>query len=305
MKKIVKYLKKPKLIIIYLMNKNFFFFLSDELFLKLKFKLLIGYKLDLDNPQTFNEKLQWLKLYDRKDLYTKMVDKYEAKEYVKKIIGDEYIIKTYGVYDGYDEIDFDKLPNEFVMKPTHTSGDVYICTNKEEIDHKKLKKKVNKWLKRNYYMIHREWPYKNVKPRIIIEEYMEDEENEGLKDYKFFCFNEKFAYSFVCSERATSLKFTFFDKNGKFMNFCQDGCPNDPNVKKPKNYDKMIQLAEILAKDTIEVRVDFYEINNKIYFGELTFFDAAGFGKFEPEEWDKKVGDMLVLPKMEKKWHEK
>lgn len=276
---------------------NYLFFLPDKLYLKMLYRVKVGKKLNLTNPQTFNEKLQWLKLYDRKSEYTKMVDKYEVRKYVEDKIGKEHLIPLLGVYENFDAIDFDKLPNQFVIKCTHDSGGLLICKNKNEFNIENARKKINKCLKRNYYYNGREWPYKNVKPKIVIEKYMEDKKYKDLRDYKFFCFNGKFVYSFVCSERATSLKFTFFDKNGKFMNFCQDGCPNDPNVKKPKNYDKMIQLAEILARDTIEVRVDFYEINNKIYFGELTFFDASGFGKFEPEEWDLKIGKMLKLPK--------
>lgn len=251
MKKVIKYLKNPKLIIIYLMNKNFFFFLSDKLFLKWKFKILMGYKLDLNNPQTFNEKLQWLKLYDR--------------------------------------------------KPTHTSGDVYICTDKSNINYKELENKIKKWLKRKYFYIHREWPYKNVKPRIIIEEYLSDLKEGSLLDYKIFMFNEKLAYFLICSDRNTNLKFTFFDKNGKFINMTQDGEPNDKKLSLPDNYKEMVAMAKRISKGTIESRIDFYDINGKIYFGEITFFDSAGFGKFEPNEWDKKIGDMLKLPMKEEK----
>lgn len=297
MKKIIKYLKNPKLIIVYMMNKNLFFFLPDKLYLKWKFRLIMGYKLDLSDPQTFNEKLQWLKLYDRKPIYTAMVDKYEAKEYVKKIIGDEYIIRTYGVYNNYEEIDFDALPNQFVIKPTHTSGNVYICTDKSKIDYNMLKKKIDKWLKRNYYMLHREWPYKNVKPRIIIEEYLCDDKRKGLIDYKIFMFNEKHAYSLVCSDRKIDLKFTFFDNKDNFIELTQENCPNDKNVKLPINYKKMLELAQKISKGTIESRIDFYDINGKIYFGEITFFDSAGFGEFNPEEYDLKFGQMLKLSK--------
>ena len=297
MSKITRYIKNPGKIIVYLMNKNFFAFLPDKIYLKLKFKLLMGKKLNLKNPKTFNEKLQWLKLYDRKDIYTKMVDKYEAKEYVKNIIGEEYIIETLGIYDSFNDIDFSKLPNQFVLKPTHASGNVFICKDKSQINYKKLKKMVHKWLRRDYYKIHREWPYKNVKRRIIAEKYLSEFENQDIKDYKFFVFNHKFVYSFVCSDRQKNLKFTFFDKNKKMMNFTQDNCPNDVNIKLPKNYKKMVQLSEKLAQDAIEIRVDFYEINNKIYFGELTFYDSAGFGKFEPEEWDRKIGNWLKLPR--------
>ena len=297
MNKIIKYIKKTKLIIIYLMNKNFFFFLPDKVYLKWKFRLIMGYKLNLRNPQTFNEKLQWLKLYDRKPIYTTMVDKYEAKEYVKNIIGEEHIIKTLGIYNSYEEIDFDLLPNKFVIKPTHTSGDVYLCDNKSKINHKELKRKIKKWLKRDYYMVHREWPYKNIKPRIIIEKYLCNEKNKELIDYKISMFNEKHAYTLVCSDRKTDLKFTFFDNKDNFIELTQENCPNDKNVKLPINYKKMLELAQKISKGTIESRIDFYDINGKIYFGEITFFDSAGFGEFNPEEYDLKFGQMLKLPK--------
>lgn len=288
--------KSPKLVLNYLMNKRVFNCLNDETFLKIKYKNIMGKKLNLKNPQTFNEKLQWLKIYDRKPIYTKMVDKYEAKIYAKNIIGNEYIIPTLGIYNSFDEIDFEKLPKQFVMKPTHTSGNVYICLDKNDIDYKKLRKLTKKWLRINYYWMHREWPYKNVKPRIIIEEYIGDLSRDNVKDYKFFVFNGNFAYSFVCSERKTNLKFTFFDKNGEFLDITQDNCPNDKKISKPIKYQEMVELSKKLAKDAIQLRIDFYEVNSKIYFGELTFFDSAGFGKFDPEEWDYKIGEMLELP---------
>ena len=203
MNKIISYIVEPKKIILYLMNKNYLSFIPDKTFLKMKYKLMMGTKLDLENPKTFNEKLQWLKLHDRNPEYTKMVDKYEAKEYVANIIGKEYIIPTLGVWDKFDDIDFDALPNEFVLKPTHTSGNVFICKDKSKIDYKKLKKQVNKWLKRDYYRIHREWPYKNVKPRIIAEEYMENKDHTSIKDYKFYCFNGQADYVMICTGRET------------------------------------------------------------------------------------------------------
>lgn len=302
MKKVIKYLKNPKLIIIYMMNKNFFFFLSDKLFLKWKFKILMGYKLDLNNPQTFNEKLQWLKLYDRKPTYTKMVDKYEAKEYVKNIIGEEYIIKTLGIYNSFEEIDFEKLPNQFVIKPTHTSGDVYICTDKSNINYKELENKIKKWLKRKYFYIHREWPYKNVKPKIIIEKYMTDNSNSSqLTDYKVYTFNGRAKMIMINKDRGVDTKADYFDTDYQCLDFFWGYPHAEVKPQKPKCFDEMIELAEKLAKDTYELRVDFYEVNGQIYFGEMTFFDAAGFGKFEPNEWDKKIGDMLKLPMKEKK----
>lgn len=284
-------------IILSLCARNFFWFLSDKAYLKMLYRIKIGKKLDLKEPKTFNEKLQWLKLYDRKPEYVKMVDKYEVRNYVKEKIGEEYLIPLLGVYNNFDDIKFDELPDQFVIKCTHDSGGLVICKNKNELDIKKARKKINKCLKRNYYYNGREWPYKNIKPRIIIEKYMIDAKTKVLNDYKFFIFNDKFIYSFICSDRTKLLKFTFFDKNGKFMNFTQDDCPNDPKAVKPKNYNEMIFLAERLAKGIPQVRVDFYEVNGKIYFGEMTFFDSSGFGKFEPEEWDLKIGKMLKLPK--------
>lgn len=208
MKKLIKLIKNPSLLILYLMNKGVLNWLNDETFLKIKYRLIMGKKLNLENPKTFNEKLQWLKLYDRKDIYTTMVDKYEAKKYVANIIGDEYIIPTLGIYNSFEEIDFNKLPNQFVIKPTHTSGDIYICKDKNKIDYKKLKKEINRWLKRKYYYLHREWPYKDIKPRIIIEKYMDNKLSEEMKDYKFMCFNGKVKCSFVCSGRRNKERIT-------------------------------------------------------------------------------------------------
>lgn len=298
MKKIINYLKQPKKIIIYLMNKNFFFWMKDKTYLKLKYRLILNKKLDLNNPKTFNEKLQWLKLYDRNLNYTKMVDKYEAKKYVADIIGNEYIIKTLGIYKKFEEIDFDKLPKQFVMKPTHTSGDIFICKDKDKINYKKLRKKVNKWLKRKYYYFHREWPYKNIKPRIIIEEYMKDNtKKDELKDYKFMCFNGKVKCAFVCSDRyeKDGLKVDFYDLEWRKMPFQRHYPNSKENIPKPKNYELMIELAEKLAKGITFIRVDFYEINERVFFGELTFFPGSGFEEFTPEEYDEFLGEMLDL----------
>ena len=169
-KKIMKYIKNPSNIILYLMNKNILWWLNDKTYLKLKYKLVMKSKLNLENPKTFNEKMQWLKIYDRKPEYTKMVDKYEAKKYVASIIGEEYIIPTLGVYNKVDDIDFKKLPEQFVIKTTHDSGSVFICKNKNEFNMDKVKKIINKSLNKNYYYESREWPYKDVKPQIIVEE---------------------------------------------------------------------------------------------------------------------------------------
>ena len=298
MNKIIKYIKKPSNVLLYLMNKNFFKWIPDEKYITIKYKLEMNQKLNLKEPRTFNEKLQWLKLYDRKPEYTKMVDKYEAKKYVANIIGKKYIIPTLGVWDKFEDIEFDKLPKQFVLKPTHTSGNVFICKDKEKINYKQLRKMINKWLKRDYYLVHREWPYKNIKPKIIAEQYMVDDSGMKLKDYKFFCFNGIAQTILVCSNRNGSFKNTnFYDINWNLQPFTREKHKNsNEQIKKPKNLDEMITVAEKLSKDIPFVRVDLYEINGKVYFGELTFYPSSGFEGFEPEEWDKKLGDMLELP---------
>lgn len=307
MKKIIKYMKHPMNIILYLMNKGCFKWIGDKKYLEIKYKIIIGKKLNVNNPQTFNEKLQWLKLYDRNPEYTNMVDKYEAKKYVANIIGEKYIIPTLGVWDKFEDIDFNKLPNQFVLKPTHTSGNVFICKNKNSINYNKLKKDVNKWLKRKYYYLHREWPYKNVKFQIIAEKYMRDETEIELKDYKFMCFNGKVKCSFVCSNRNSKqgLNVDFFDLDWNKMPFERHYKNSKENISKPKNYELMIQLSEKLSTNIPFVRVDFYEINGRVYFGELTFYPGSGFEEFSPEKYDKILGDMLELPKEKREENEK
>lgn len=277
--KILKVIKHPKYILIALDRKNIIR-LSDEKFLELQYENKMGETLDLENPKDFNQYIQWLKLNNRNPEYTKMVDKFDAKEYVSSIIGKEYIIPNLGVYDRFEDIDFDALPDKFVIKPTHTSGDVYICTDKTKIDFENLKTMINKWLKKNYYLVHREWPYKDIKPRIIIEEYMEDETG-GLIDYKVFAFQGKCKYVMACLDRNKGeTKYIYFDKCWNMKKeFSEDGIKYGDNVsvKMPKNLDKMFEFATILSKDIPFVRVDFYEVNGKLYFGELTFFPSAGF----------------------------
>ena len=272
--------------------------MPDEEFLKLKFKYLMGKDLDLENPQTFNEKLQWLKLNDRKPIYTTMVDKAEAKKYVAGIIGEEHIIPTYGVWERFDDIDFDALPNEFVLKCTHDCGGLVIVRDKSKLDKTAAKKKITKCLKRNYYLTGREWPYKNVKPRILAEKYMEDEETRDLRDYKIFTFGGVPKALFIATDRESQneTKFDFFDTEFKHLPI-KNGHPNaDSMPKKPKTFDQMLSLASELSKNIPHLRVDFYEVNGQTYFGELTFSHWSGFVPFDPPEWDKKFGEWLILP---------
>ncbi|MCM1113998.1 MAG: glycosyl transferase [Clostridium sp.] len=272
--------------------------MSDKKYLELRYKYIIGKKLNLENPVTYNEKLQWLKLYDRKPEYTKMVDKYESKKYAADIIGEEYIIPTLGVWDNVNDIDFDALPNQFVLKCTHDSGGLVICKDKSTLDIENAKNTLEHFLHRNFYSIHREWPYKNVKPRIIAEEYMEDESGYELKDYKFFSFDGNVKAMFIATDRnaETETCFDFFDRDFNHLPVL-NGHPNTTKeIHKPVNYEKMIELAEKLSKNIPQVRIDFYNINGKIYFGEITFFHWSGLKKFEPEKYDKIFGDWITLP---------
>ena len=295
--RIKKAICNPKKLVIYVLCQ-ISPMLPDRLFLKVLFRLRMGYKLNLKNPQTFSEKLQWLKLYNHKAEYTNMVDKYEAKKYVASIIGEEYIIPTIGIWDSVDEIDFDKLPNQFVLKCTHDSGGIVICTDKSKLDVKKAKIKLKRGLNRNFYTQNREWPYKNIKPRIIGEQYMVDESGYELKDYKFFCFDGEPKAMFIATDRGVAneeTKFDFFDMEFQHLPFT-NGHPNsNKEVHKPLGFEKMKQLASSLSRNIPHVRIDFYDINGKIYFGEITFFHWSGTMPFEPIEWDYKFGEWIKL----------
>lgn len=278
--------------------------LSDRQYIKLRFRMIFKKKLNLKNPQTYNEKLQWLKLYDRNPEYSKLVDKYEVKQNIAEKLGQEYVIPTLGVWDKFEDIDFNALPNEFVLKCTHDSGGLVICKDKSKLDFESAKKKINASLKTNYYWQEREWVYKNVKPRIIAEKYMVDESGYELKDYKFFCFNGEVKALFIAKDRnkpGEETKFDFFDENFNHLPFT-NGHPNsEPPYIKPEGFEEMKELAAKISKNIPHVRVDFYNINGKIYFGEITFFHWGGMTPFKPEEWDYKFGEWLVLPNEKRK----
>lgn len=291
-------IKNPSYVIV-LINKSGIRFLNDKTYIKLFFKMRLGYEPDLEHPKTFNEKLQWLKIHDRKDIYTTMVDKYEVKKYVAETIGKEYIVPTLGVYNKFDDIDFNTLPNQFVIKCTHDSGGTIICKDKSRLNIKKAKKTITKLLKRNYYYAGREWPYKNVKPRIIVEKYMSCFGLDSAVDYKFFCFNGEPNIVLVCSDRFSNdgLKETWFDSEWNLLKITEGGHEIDRNIKKPIKFKKMKLLAKKLAQNMAFVRIDFYEFDGKVYFGEITFFPASGFERFDPKKWDRIFGDMIDLNK--------
>lgn len=299
MSKIIKYVKNPIHFLDFANNHRLLNLLPDRLYLKIWYWRKIGKKLNLKAPKTFNEKLQWLKLYDRKPIYTTMVDKQEVKKYVSDLIGEEYIIPTLGVWDKFDDIDFKFLPERFVLKCTHDSGGLVICKEKSLFDTGGARKKIEQSLKKNYYKSGREWPYKNVKPRIIAEKYMEDEEDKELRDYKFFVFDGEVKALYIASDRDkknTETKFDFFDVDFNHLDFtnahpCADILPHPP-----KNFEQMKVLAKELGKGIPQVRVDFYEVNGKIYFGEMTFYHMGGMSPFDPPVWDEKFGEWIKLP---------
>lgn len=264
----------------------------DSVYLKLRFKKIMMYPLDLKNPKTFNEKLQWLKLYNRKSEYTKMVDKYEAKKHVAGIIGEEYIIPTLGVWENVDEIDFDELPDQFVLKCTHDSGSYIICPNKNRLDIVSTKNKLENSLKHNFYWESREWPYKNVKPRIIAEEFI------GFypKDYKFFVFNGDIDSIMVCKDRDKGYpSFYFYDINWNRLYYQHEELEKNDQVEKPENLDLMVKLVKKLAKGFAHVRIDLYNVNGTIYFGEYTLFNQSGFDTDITYETDLMWGKLLTI----------
>lgn len=295
---LLKYMKDPKLFILFAKSRGLLNWMSDEKYLKFMYKIIMERNLELNNPKTFNEKLQWLKLNDRQNYYVNLVDKYKVREHISSTIGEEYLIPLLGVWDNFDDIDFTKLPNKFVLKCNHDSGGIVICEDKNKLDINLAKKKINKSLKRNYYNSSREWPYKNVKPKILCEKYMEDKVDKDLKDYKFMCFNGEVKCVFICSNRGKDdgLKVDFYDRDWNFMNVKRHYPNSGIILEKPKNFEEMLKLSEILAKDTIFVRIDFYEINGKIYFGEFTLYPGAGFEEFTPEEYDYLLGSWIKLP---------
>ncbi len=275
------------------------FFLPNILRTRLLFRFRHGYSLNLEHPRTYNEKLQWLKIHDRHKEYTDMVDKIEAKKYVASIIGEEYIIPTIAIYNSEKEIDFDQLPEKFVMKCTHDSGGLVVCTDKSKLNKEDTIRKMRKGLRTNYSKYNMEYPYDDVVPRIIVEPLLVDESGYELKDYKFFCFNGTAKCLFVATDRPNDTKFDFFDLEWNHLPII-NGHPNSPNpIPRPQNFEKMVEIAEKLSSGIPHVRVDLYNIGGKIYFGELTFFHWSGMTRIEPLEWDYKLGEMLILPQAE------
>ena len=271
---------------------------DDVIYIKWRWKAYMDYSLNLEDPKTFNEKLQWLKLHDRQPVYSKLVDKYEVKKCISDIIGEDHIIPTIGVYDRVEDINFDELPNQFVLKCTHDSGGIVICKDKSLLNRDAAIKKLQHGLKKNYYYQNREWPYKNVTPRIIAEQYMNNVGQE-LDDYKVHNFNGEPKVILVCSDRykESGLAEDFYSCDWEHLDISRPGLRHSAEVqKKPAELDEMLELAKKLSAGIPFVRTDFYIINHQVYFGEMTFFPACGMKPFVPREWDYKFGSYITLP---------
>ena len=296
----LKYIKEnPKRLFSMLGSKGLLNWVPDKLYIKIQFRLAMDKWPDLKNPQTFNEKLQWLKLYDRNPLYTTLVDKYAVRQYVAEKIGEEYLIPLVGgPWKSADEIDFDALPEQFVLKCNHDSGGVIACKDKSKLDVEAARAKLNKRLGVNYYYANREWPYKNVEPCIIAEKYMENH-GADLCDYKWYCFDGEPKYLLITEDRNNGgelTKYNYFDMDYTALPFYNSGPHSKVLPQKPESFARMRAIAEKLGEGFSHIRVDLYEVGDKIFFGELTLYDSSGMEKFDPPAWDKKIGSWLTLP---------
>lgn len=288
--------KQPLLYYMSFIKKKMSVCLFYEKSVKKQFYKKLGYTLNLENPTTFNEKIQWRKFYDHNPIYTRCADKYEVRQYVEEKIGKQYLIGLYGVYDDPMEIDIEKLPDKFVLKPNHSAGKVIICTDKGSIDWKKKRKLMRRWLKENYYYMRGEWQYKDIHPRIMCEKLLDAD----ITDYKFFCYNGQPKYIHVHYNRQFAHKEQMYDINWNKLELEKGVQSEEKILECPKSLNEMIQISQKLSEDFDFVRVDLYEVDGKPYFGELTFTPGNGFSPFRPQKWDKIFGEPYILPKIEK-----
>lgn len=292
--KLKNFIKNPRIIYIYLASNGLLKWIPDKQYLKIMFKARMGYNLNLNNPQTFSEKLQWIKLNKREKKWSKMVDKYEVREYIKNVIGEQYLIPLIGVYNTFEEINLDKLPNKFVIKCTHDSGGLIICKDKSKLNIEEAKRKINKCLKRNYFYWSREWPYKNVKPRIVCESFISDS-NDTPDDYKVLCFNGKAKLIELHRGRFDNHTQDFYDINWKKTGISQGYTNSNIIYEKPEKFEEMIFLSEKIAKNIPHVRIDWFIVKGKLYFGEITFFDGSGMEPFDNKSDDYLLGSWIKL----------
>ena len=293
-----KFLTDPMTRLNILSHYKLLTWMSSETFLRKAFRYSMGRELDLENPVTYTEKLQWLKLYDHRPEYTRMVDKYGVKQYVAERLGEEHVIPVLGVWERAEDIDFDSLPQRFVLKTTHDSGGIVVCKDKSKLDIEAARKRMKRFLKRDYYEHKREWPYKDVKPRIMAEKYMEDTRQGELRDYKFFTFGGEPRVLYIAQGRGKGGETVadFFDMDFNHLPFTIDHDMADVPPEKPVQFEEMKRMAALLSQGTPQLRVDFYEVDGQIYFGEMTFFHCSGLNPFHPEQWDRTFGDWVTLP---------
>lgn len=268
--------------------------IPDKVYLKIVYFLQCGHWLDIDNPQNYNEKLQWMKVHDRKAVYSKLVDKYEVKEIVKEKLGEKYIIPTYVIAEKFEQINVSELPNQFVIKCTHDSGSTVVCKDKDQIDWDKIERQFAVLLKRNYFGYLREWQYKGVKPRILVEHYIGND-NILPYEYKFFCFDGIPKIVMIVKDRERKAKSNFYDLNFTRLPLKIENPNFSEEISKPKNFEEMLQIAIILSKGIRHARIDLYNIDGKIYFSEITFQHWGGISHIEPVEWNKIMGDWIKL----------
>lgn len=274
-------------------------FIPDKLMIKLQYKIATGNKLNLKEPKRFTEKLQWYKLYYRKPLLTQCADKYEVREYIKEKGLEDILVPLYGVYNSSKDIKFENLPNKFVLKTSNGSHTNILCEDKSKIDISNVREVLDEWLNKRPVKAGREWAYYNIKPRIICEKYLEKDENNDLIDYKFYCFNGKVYCLEVIAERyfEDGMKIGIYDLEFNRLPYKDsDGGELRYDIEKPNNFEKMIEIAEKLSEDFPQVRVDLYNIEGKIVFGELTFYDGSGYSKYIPDEFDFILGKQFKLP---------
>lgn len=306
MQKIIDYIKSPRRLLLAIVKKTNFLY-SDSVYLRLLYGLTMNRRLHLKRPITFTEKIQWLKLHDKKEDYTLLVDKLAVKKYVAEKVGNDVVIPVLGVWDRAEDIDFEALPDQFVLKVNCGGGNTHvcICRDKHQIDYEQIRKKLSKGLKsgRNIYRVYRESPYRNVIPKILAEQFIEDENQADLTDYKFYCFGGKVKYCQVIRNRSICETIDFYDTQWvrqPFYGLNREARPSGVDLSRPENYDKMVAIASVLSQGFPFLRVDLYNVGGAVYFGELTFYPASGLGFFTPEEYDKILGDLLQLPFFEK-----
>lgn len=271
--------------------------LGDKAYIKLYFKEKVGYPINLDKPETFNEKLNWLKLYDRSPIYSMMADKYEVKRIVRERAGEEFVVPCYGVWSSFDSIDFESLPDTFVLKATGDSSGAILCKDKKTFDYAAAKQRLDSCLKRNYYYRTREWPYKGIQARIIADQLLDDHTGNELRDYKFWCFNgvPRLMYCTVKTKDKSQVYENFYDMDFNVADIDHGFPRHQPEFHKPTGFETMKELATKLSKDIPFVRIDMFEVDGHVYFGEFTFFDWAGLQPFKSYDTDKMLGDWIKL----------